>query len=404
MNKSTLGLIGIWLLGVCFLQAQGSHWPEEIEQVEVPTYVLPEGAGYVIIPLDYASPKLRGTQAWAGRQAGEVRQIDLVYTRYPVDFQRWRTDYDWLLDQRLRSLYALDSTLFDQPDIRWRLVLQTGCQSDAEAQTRFHGFVIRYEPAPPAVPEEVVAWADTIPALKPIVRMILHGPLQDSAIYYVLDRHPEWQDKLVVMDWTSSMYPNGAAVLNWYRRHLATASIRHLVFFNDGNRTPHHLKKPGRTGGIYHTSPENLPDVLALMDKVRRAGLGGDPAENDVEALIRASRSLAGDFETLVLIPDRNTSIRDLKLLGHIGLPVRIVLFENERVRQVGLQKVPSGQVDYRIHPHYLTLAALTQGSIHTRSDDIYDLHLVPEGGTFQYHDQLYERMKDGSFRTKRDF
>ena len=400
MRLLCLSLLACLLYGLCPAQP---HRPRRVQQVEVPTYLPPQGAGYIVLPLDYASPRLQHPEAWAGHDPAGVTAIDLVFTRYPLQLDRWRTDYDWLLDQRLRSLYALDSALFRQPGIRWRFILQTSSTSDDQARTRFHGFVLHYQPPPPVLPDSVLSWIDTIPTMRPLLRMILQGPLPDSGIYHALDRHPEWTGKLVVMDWTASMYPNGAAVLNWYRRHLATASLRHLVFFNDGDGTPHALKRPGRTGGIYHAQPEDLGSVLQLMDRVRRAGLGGDPAENDVEALIRASRSLRGDFETLILIPDRNTSIRDLSLLRHIGQPVRIVLFNNPDIETVGL----GGRVrrpNYRIHPHYLTLAALTGGSIHTATEDLYDLHLVPAGGIFRYHDEAYERMENGAFRTKRDY
>lgn len=359
------------------------------------------GEGHIALQFAYAQPFILNQEdykEWA--QRSKVKYIELVYTKYPENFADWRTDHDWLLQQRFLALYQLDSTLFETSDIRWRLVLQTACKTEPEAEQFFHGFVLHIEPKPDTT---VFAIADTAPEMAPLIREIIFGPLKDSSIYHVLDRHPQWTNKLVVMDWTASMYKNGAATMNWHRKQLDEQAIQHLVLFNDGNRTPHGLKRLGKTGGIYHIQPTELSEVLELMLKVRRAGLGGDPAENDIEALIRSIRSLKNDYGEIVLIPDRNSSIRDIRLLRYLDRPIRIVLFRNKKSRSVGLGGTGELVENHYIHPHYLTLASLTKGSIHTSGRDIYDLADIKAGEFVRFGTYRYIKQKNGSFKQVRN-
>lgn len=354
------------------------------------------GEGHIALAFDYAKPEILNPEDYQLASESSVSYIELVYTKYPLNFSEWRTDHDWLLRQRLESLYAIDSSLFLNPTIRWRLVLQTDCETEPEAQNFFHGLVLHLDYQPDTT---ALVMADTAPEMKPLIREILFGPLQDSSIYHVLDRHPEWTNKLVVMDWTASMYKNGAATMNWHQKQLDQAAIRHLVLFNDGNKTPHGLKRLGKTGGIYHVEPDNLMDVLELMLKVMRAGLGGDPAENDIEALIRSSKSLNNDFGEIILIPDRNSSIRDIRLLRYLKQPVRIVLFKNAKRKAVGLGASDELVENHYIHPHYLTLASLTKGSIHTIGRDIYELSDMKPSEMIHFGPWHYRKQKDGSFK-----
>ena len=138
------------------------------------------------------------------------------------------------------------------------------------------------------------------------------------------------------------------------------------------------------------------------MLKVRRAGLGGDPAENDIEALIRSIRSLKEDYEEIVLIPDRNSSIRDIRLLRYLDRPIRIVLFQNKKTRSVGLGGTGELEENHYVHPHYLTLASLTKGSIHTSGRDIYDLADMKHGESIRFGRFHYIKQKNGTFKQLR--
>lgn len=118
--------------------------------------------GEVILKMRYAKAVIQNPNAWktarAAHKSVEPVEIDLVYTKYPVDSGRWITPYHKLMDHRMRSLFHLDPSLRNAP-IKWNLVAQTECVTSALAKEFFHGFVIRYKPqnAPPARPEPTTA-------------------------------------------------------------------------------------------------------------------------------------------------------------------------------------------------------------------------------------------------------
>ena len=251
------------------------------------------------------------------------------------DREAWRTDYDWLLENRFKALYEIAPGLFEQSRIKWTYVLQTGCKNEIQAKNYFHGFIIRSSLKSSRKIAQIIAQDSTI---QPLANIIFGDVprLSDSSAYLVFERHPEWKDMLVIMDWTASMYTNRASVLNWHRKHLDQKAIKYLILFNDGNRTPHVNKKIGKTGGIYRIDPYDFEAILDGMLKVKQSGLGGDPAENDMEALLKSTRFLK-DYGEVVLLPDRNSSMRDFKLMPYLDKPVRIVLFSLGKTKQVGL-------------------------------------------------------------------
>ncbi|MEM8888752.1 MAG: hypothetical protein AAGD28_12280 [Bacteroidota bacterium] len=424
-------LCSILILSSFLLKGQNSFpFPEDIEIVEQPIYPIPEqqiiNSGKVLlIQMAYARDQVLNMEDVENALWDQVYSVDLVFTKYPEDTSKWRTNYDVLMRGRLASLHRLDTSLFHKEDIKWRYVLQTECKTEPEAMQYFHGFVLRLEPGRPLedIPEEIVEEvkverkprrpryiqpSDSLPdflkehpEMEEIASIIYGkvGKLKDSSVFRIMRRHPEWKDMLVVMDWTASMYINRATVLNWYRRQTDQDRIKHLVFFNDGNWTPHGGKKIGKTGGIYHSRPYDFDKILRLMYKVRKNGLGGDPAENDIEALLVASRSLS-DYQDIIFLPDRNTSIRDLKLLLRLKKPIRILLFRNKKVKQRGVGR-NSGKLvaNNYIHPHYLTLASFTGGSIHTDTRDLYHLDELKAGDTVRFGRYEYKKQPNGTFR-----
>lgn len=425
----------ILLFTVSFLSyARAQHsfpFPKNIELVELPVYQMPpqqliKQGKYLLIQMAYAKYQILNLEDTKNALWDQVQSVDLIFTKYPADTSKWRTNYQELMNGRLQALYGLDTSIFNNKEIKWRYVLQTACKTEPEAMQYFHGFLLRMEPGRPLteeeegeIKEEIVEKpvrkrprylqpSDSLPDfLKDHPEMeeiasIMYGKvnqLKDSSVFDVMKRHPEWKNMLVVMDWTASMYVNRASVMNWYRRQMNEEVIRHLVFFNDGNWTPHGGKKIGRTGGIYHARPYDYDKVLRLMYKVRKNGLGGDPAENDIEALLVSSRNLSG-YREIIFLPDRNTSIRDLKLLTRLKMPVRIILFRNKKVKQRAVGR-NSGKLvaNHYIHPHYLTLASFTGGSIHTDRRDVYDLQSYKAGDTISFGKYKYQKQKNGTFR-----
>lgn len=426
-------LVASFLYLIPILKGQDPFpFPDTIEIVEQPVYLIPEppslkSGKVLLLQMAYARDEVMNLEDVQNPLWDQVYSVDLVFTKYPVDTSRWRTDYNELMEGRLRSLYALDSSIFYRKGIKWRYVLQTDCKSEPEAMQYFHGFILRMEPGRPITQTEVVEEivADRAPRVRPKrprllqpsdslpdflkkhpemeeIASIVYGrvsQLKDSSVFKVMKRHPEWENMLVVMDWTASMYVNRATVLNWYRSQKDAEAIRHIILFNDGNWTPHAGKKLGKTGGIYHTRPYDFDHIIRLMYKVRKNGLGGDPAENDIEALLVSARNLNG-YEDILLLPDRNTSIRDLKLVTRFKKPVRIILFRNKMIRQtvVGRNRgkwIPNPYV----HPHYLTLASITGGSIHTDTRDIYGLKELKAGEIVRFGKFEYQKQSNGSFK-----
>lgn len=375
--------------------------PENPIYEEIPVYPLPQDSQKIVIPVDYAQAVLLKPEAYDGLTAAHVTQIELVFTRYPVNFNEWRTDYDWLLEQRMRSLFALDSTLFEQENITWKYILQTDPQNEPQCMDFFHGFIISWtpfvRPDQPSDSLEVLIQESEDGKMLTDIIYGFSGKLKDSSVYKVFQRHPEWENMLVVMDWTSSMYHNGASVMRWHREHLEKQAIRHLVIFNDGNGRPHGAKRIGRTGGLYFCEPNKIDDVIHSMVKAKEATLGGDAPENDLEALVKASRRLS-DYSDLVLIPDRNSSVRDIRLIPYLNKPVHIILFKGPKVRVSGLGQSGQWIIDEWVHPHYLTLASMTGGSIHTDKRDLTKLSEMKAGETLKFGLHEYVKKENGSF------
>ena len=328
------------------------------QQIELPFYTFAEYTPQVALRMDYAHFEFENPEEWTRIAATQVAyEIDLVFTKYPADIHAWRTNYYELLNDRLRTLFALDSTL-RSPHIRWNLVLQTRCQTEEEAKRYFHGFVIKHRPRRVPVLREV----QSPEQLKALIAG--RATVRDSTVIKVLERHPEWDSMLVVMDWTGSMYKHGAQLVLWHKYNLIRAGERvsHFVFFNDGNHKKEWQKKVGRTGGVYRAKTHELEEIVSTMEYVMHKGNGGDPAENDLEALLTGLQYLEG-FREVILIADNKSDIRDLELLDQIDRPVRIILCD----------------VQGEVHPHYLLLARHTGGSIHTLEADRYDFEAAAQ-------------------------
>lgn len=320
---------------------------------QIPTYTFTEFTPQLVLRMDYAKFEVSQEQIdqWSRLSQRHVPyEIDLVFTLYPKNIKAWRTNFDELLRNRLYTLLAADSTLRNK-NIRWNMILQTDCQTEEEAKSYFHGFVIKYRPKKVRIIDEVKTPTDLKALLTGYARS------RDSTVFKVMERHPEWHDLLVVMDWTGSMYKFGAQLVLWHKYRTSTnnSRIRHFVFFNDGNKRTTNQKVIGRTGGVYRARTTELEEIVKMMLFVMKKGNGGDSPENDLEALLAGIQYLEG-YDEVVLIADNKSDVRDIELLDKVDRPVRIILCD-----------VKNG-----IHPDYLQLAFKTGGSIHTLHDDLY--------------------------------
>ncbi len=317
----------------------------------------------VRLEFGYAQARIQNPEAWNAALQRDRRpwRVDLIYSRYPRDTAQWITPYGRLMARRIDSLVALDPRLGD-PAISWRLVAHGTCTSDSCARRLFHGAILYYDPLPTLADESVdplsgrIDWPRIIEYQMGRVRAWAGGraPLPDSLIFRTLDRRPDWGRLLVVLDWTSSMYPYGAQVLRWLALEANAGRVVGLVAFNDGDdlRRPRNPKPTGQTGGVYRLRFDDPERLLAGLEAVMAAGDGGDLQENDLEALLLAQQQLPDTaYESLILVADNGAGIRDIALLPRLKRPVHVILCRTE------------GRA---IHPDYLSLAWHTGGSLTT--------------------------------------
>lgn len=332
----------------------------KFKEVEIPFYSFAEYTPQVAMYMDYAKAEVRNTEAWDAIADKSIPyEIDLVFTKYPEDIRDWRTNYYQLLEDRIRTLYQIDS-VFRSPAIRWNMVLQTQCTNEEEAKRYFHGFVIKYRP-------REVKYLTDIRSPEELEELITgYAATRDSTVIEVLERNPEWDNMLVVMDWTGSMYKYGIQLVLWHKYNLLSSPtrVKHFVFFNDGNTKKTFQKRVGKTGGVYRSRSYDMEEIVATMQMVMKKGDGGDAPENDLEAVLTGVQYLEG-FDEVILIADNKSAVRDMELLEKINKPVRIILCD---VRQ------------NFINPDYLKIAAMTGGSIHTIGQDFQRMSRMQEG------------------------
>ncbi|MEO0472854.1 MAG: hypothetical protein AAF206_24775, partial [Bacteroidota bacterium] len=163
---------------------------------EVPFYTFADFTPQVAVRMEYARFDLTNIEEWMGlKDTHEAYEIDLVFTKYPKEISKWRTDYYQLLNDRLRTLFEHDPGL-RSPNIKWNMVLQTQCITEDQAKRYFHGFVIKHRPRNRAIIRD-------IKSPEQLKTLISGGAVvRDSTVMRVLERNPEWNNMLVVMDWT----------------------------------------------------------------------------------------------------------------------------------------------------------------------------------------------------------
>jgi hypothetical protein len=126
---------------------------------------------------------------------------------------------------------------------------------------------------------------------------------------------------LVVIDVTGSMGASIAQVLKWLNS-VDTKRVKGIVLFNDGDNKKDIKKRIGATGGIYHC--KNFSQLRPVLMKAMQRGSGGDPSENDVEAMLFAEKKFGKG--NIVLVADNLAHPRDLPLLIDIESPVHLLI------------------------------------------------------------------------------
>jgi len=200
--------------------------------------------------------------------------------------------------------------------------------------------------------------------------------LPDSTVIKVLERHPEWKNKLVVTDVTGSMSPYSAQLLVWYKLRKATADVKWFTFFNDGDNATDNRKTIGRTGGIYMLDGRKpYDDMQNTMQEAMRKGNGGDAPENNIEALLKGLE-YCPECTDVIMIADNSAPVKDLMLLNKVNRPIKIVL---------------CGADNGIINAEYLDIARKTGGSVHLLNQDVTDLMKMNEGEMIELGTRRYK-------------
>jgi hypothetical protein len=186
-----------------------------------------------------------------------------------------------------------------------------------------------------------------------------YGNKNDSSITHIFTRNNTWHDALVVVDWTGSMYQYGAQALQWHINNHKISGLKYFTLFNDGDQKKPEDKKIGFTGGIYHKHANQVSDLINLYNYVMLKGGGGEPEENDIEAIIAGIKKFP-QHQHVILIADNHSCIRDIKLVDSISKPVHVIVCGYDP--RIG------------INPQYIKLADETGGSVHTIEEDIEKL------------------------------
>lgn len=210
----------------------------------------------------------------------------------------------------------------------------------------------------------------------------------DSVVMTALRRN-NWTNFMLVCDVTGSMSPYTAQIFASLPGVIEKRGCKGFLFFNDGDRKGNPQKRMLHAGGLYFTTAMRFDSAYYTAQKCMRNGDGGDLPENNVEALIRAEQLNPGG--ELVLVADNWASPRDLSECDKINSPVHVILCSAR-----------SG-----VNPDYLFLARVTNGSVHTRDEDITNLGSMKEGEqvkigiqTFFLHDDHFIPLENFS----RDF
>ncbi|MHB1278021.1 MAG: hypothetical protein ACYC1Q_06450 [Bacteroidia bacterium] len=337
---------------------------EKLFKIQLTKKVNPAGLkSAVALENGYAKFDIPNAEPWYQTREGvKTLEVSLVFSKYPADFNFWQTNYYELLANRLKTLFDIDPELNDM-NIIYTLVLETECKTEDEAKKLFHGFLIKYRKLTEKekkerelkIRAEIAAGAPIdYSGVKSRVNRYMKnaGGMLDSSVYKAFNRNKHWENALVVIDWTSSMYQYSAQCMAWHLDYIDSSGLRYFAFFNDGDAKWEYEKKLGETGGIYFGSSDNMSKVVRVFNTAMRKGLGGEMPENDVEAITK-SMEYYTDFKDLILVAD-NSMIRDFDLWDQIKHPVRVILADG----------------DWTVNPQYINLAYLTGGSFHTGVGD----------------------------------
>jgi len=366
---------------------------------EVPVYTKNPREKSVIIKNDYASAVLKLPIVWPLKlKQYYVKEVRIIFTKYPANKSFWNTNYYELLAKRLQSVFALDTNL-NNSTINYTLVLQTQCTTDEEAKSMLHGIEIVYEVGiKPKLEDEVVEviFADTLSIINQdsltkvrdrdkAYKFYKKSKTENTLVLDGLNKLKEKDSLLIIIDCTGSMSPYYSQVSLWASENFSPN--HYYVMFNDGGSR---LLPLGKTGGYEDGRVRSVAELIKLLKKASSVkGANKEQAENVIEGILVGIKSFP-ENNGIILIADNLACVRDYKLLGNISTPINII---------------PCGGTV--LNPLFLNIARYTGGAVYWNDTYVNNWDELTTGeyfrlGNFHYrylrNQQQFEAVDDRGY------
>jgi len=313
----------------------------------------------IILEMPYAKADILSPFNQIVIKHSDIVEVTLVFTDYPKGARL----YDLNLS-RIYRIGEIKEELITNTHIKWNIIRQTGCTSEEEAKSMFHGIILKT--TDPSMNRNLMQLGNLFKGLsskKEAKRIMMQQ--KDTTVFSVLNKL-EAKNMTVVCDFTSSMYEHSGQLLLWFVLNTQQSKFSHVVFFNDGDFKPDEEKVDGAVGGIYTGASMDANAMLKLAEKTAARGIGGlDAEENDLEALQYAIKNYPKS-SGYILIADNDAPPRDMSLLPSLKKPVHVILCGANK------KNLPVTE--------YLNLARVTGGSIHTMHQSLSNLAQLKEG------------------------
>jgi hypothetical protein len=299
---------------------------------EVPVFIKNRKEKSVILKNDYASSVLQMPIVWPLKlKQYYIKEVKVIFTKYPADKNFWNTNYYDLLAARLKAAFQIDSALNDSR-INYSLVLQTSCKTEEEAKLMLHGIEIVYETGvrekeneeEEIVPgDSVFVNSDSLMRIRDqekAYKYFKKNRSKDTVVLKGLDGYKLSDSLLIVVDCTGSMAPYYSQVSLWISRNFKPG--HYYVMFNDaGSR----FLPLGKTGGYEEGRVHSVTELIKLFKFASGPkGANKEVAENDIEGLLVGILAFP-DNKGIVLVADNANCVRDYKLLADVDQPVNVI-------------------------------------------------------------------------------
>lgn len=157
--------------------------------------------------------------------------------------------------------------------------------------------------------------------LRFLAKQKFNAPNELSGDLYKSLKKVESDSLLVVIDITGSMGASIAQVLKWLNT-IDQSRIKGIVLFNDGDNKKDNKKRIGKTGGVYPCN--SFSELRPILIRAMKRGSGGDPSENDMEAVVFAEQKFG--IGNVILVADNLAHPRDLPLVDQVDSPIHILI------------------------------------------------------------------------------